>query len=62
MYKLIFSLVILMLVEVPVINPDNVRPGSWFIPTNAAQREADRQYHCRVLFERTGLICENRSE
>ena len=44
--------------QVPVINPDNVRPGDWFTPVDYAQQEADRQYTCRVRQERTGLECE----
>ena len=42
----------------PDINPSNVLPnGDWFTPTNKAQQEANKQYHCAVLFERTGLKC-----
>lgn len=46
----------------PVIGPDNVLPGSWFVPSGgqirAAEQEANRQYHCANREARTGLKCE----
>ena len=42
----------------PVINPDNVKPGNWFVPTqSAAEQEAIYQHDCAILKARTGLNC-----
>lgn len=47
-----------MLLNAPVIGPDDVRPSPWFTPVDRAQQEADRQYACRVYLERTGLVAD----
>lgn len=50
--------IVLLLLAEPVINPENVKPGTWFIGIDRAQREADRQYVCVVREARTALKCE----
>ncbi len=54
--------ILLLVLSVPVINPDNAKPGDWFTPTNTSEIQraddaATRAYQCAVLKARTGLDC-----
>lgn len=48
----ILVLFTIIIVNEPVINPDNVKPGDWFTPIDTVEQQ------CTIYYERTGLVCD----